>query len=285
MTWRPDLDAYFTRIGYRGAREPTLHTLHSLSLAHAAAIPFEALDVVLGRGIDLAPEAIEEKLVHRRRGGYCFEQNALLLGILNELGFRVQPISGRVRFGRSRGDVPPRTHMMLRVEMGERFGEDSWLVDCGIGGASLTSAIRLVLDEEQPTHHEPRRLTPAGSWDGLDRRSPDAVLHHQVKFGAEWHDVAELTLEEMPPIDREVGNWYTSTHPDSSFRQRIMVTRATNEGRLTLLNRELTRRGPDGVGHTTRIDSAEELLGVLDAEFGLKFPPGTRFQCPQLVWD
>lgn len=285
MTYQPDLEAYLSRIGYRGSRAPTLETLHAISLAHTQSIPFEALDALLGIGIDLDPQAIEDKLVHRSRGGYCFEQNTLLLNMLATLGYRVQPISARVRFGRPRELVTPRTHMLVRVEFGERFGEDSWLADCGIGGASLTSAIRLVLDDEQSTHHEPRRLVSAGYWDGLVRRSPDAVVYHQVKFGAEWHDVAELTLEEMPPIDREVGNWYTSTHPESTFRQRLMVARATENSRLTLLNRELTRRGPDGVGHTRQIGSPDELLQVLYEEFGLSFPEGTRFECPQLVWD
>ena len=281
----PDLDAYFARIGYHGSRAPTLPTLHAISLAHVQAIPFEALDVLLGRRIDLDPRAIEDKLVHRRRGGYCFEQNTLLLRVLAALGYRVQPISARVRWGRTRDYLPPRTHVLVRVELGERPGDDPWLVDCGIGSMSLTSAIRLTLDEEQATSHEPRRLVATGSWEGLVRRSPDAVLYHQVRLGTEWQDIAELTLEEMHPIDREVGNWYTSGHPESSFRQRLLVTRATPDGRLTLLNRELTRRGPDGVGHVERIDSPEHLLRVLAEEFGLEFAADTRFACAALVWD
>jgi N-hydroxyarylamine O-acetyltransferase len=283
----PDLDAYFARIGYRGSRAPTLETLHAISLAQVQAIPFEALDVLLGRRIDLDPRAVEDKLVHRRRGGYCFEQNTLLLRVLAALGYEVQPISARVRWGRTRDYVPPRTHVLVRVELGARFGDDSWLVDCGIGTMSLTSAIRLVVDEEQATAHEPRRLVAAGSWDGpaLSRRSPEALLYHQVKLGEEWHDVAELTLEEMHPIDREVGNWYTSAHPGSSFRQRLLTTRATPDGRLSLFNRELTRRGPDGVARVERVASPEHLLRVLADEFGLEFPEGTRFACDALVWD
>lgn len=281
----PSLDAYFARIGYHGSRAPTLQTLHAICHAHVQAIPFEALDVLLGKRIDLDPRAVEDKLVHRRRGGYCFEQNTLLLRVLLALGYRVQPLSGRVRFGRPRDYLPPRTHVFLRVELGAQDGDDPWLVDCGLGAPSLTSAIRLVLDEEQATHHEPRRLIAAGRWEGLSLRSPDALLYHQVKFGEEWQDVAELTLEEMPPIDREVGNWFTSTHPASSFCQRLLVTRATRDGRLSLHNRELTRRGPDGVGHTQRLGSPAELLRVLDEEFGLSFPADTRFGCEQLRWD
>lgn len=289
MSYTPDLDAYFARIGYHGGRAPTLATLDAISAAHVRAIPFESLDVLLGVRIDLDPQAVEDKLVHRRRGGYCFEQNSLLLHVLGALGYRVQPISGRVRWMRTRDYIPARTHMFLRVELDAQPGgvaAGSWLVDCGIGSTSLTSAIRLALDVEQPTAHEPRRLVAEGSWDGLWRRSPDGKLYHQVKLGAEWHDVCETTLEEMPPIDRELGNWYTSAHPTSHFRGRLMVTRATEDGRLSLLNRELTRRGRDGVGHVEQLGSPDELLEVLEREFGLAFPAGTRFPCPPgVLWD
>lgn len=296
MSYTPDLEAYFARIGYRGARAPTRATLDAISAAHVRSIPFESIDVLLGQRIDLDPQAVEDKLVHRRRGGYCFEQNSLLLHVLTALGYRVQPISARVRWMRPRDYVPARTHVFLRVELGAEAGDDtgaagesvagSWLVDCGIGSTSLTSAIRLALDVEQPTAHEPRRLVAEGNWDGLARRSPDGKLYHQVKLGAEWFDVCETTLEEMHPIDRELGNWYTSAHPTSHFRGRLMVTRSTDDGRLSLLNRELTRRGRDGVGHVHQIGSPDELLEILEREFGLALPAGTRFALPPgVLWD
>ena len=281
MTFAPDLEAYFARIGYRGNREPTLPTLHALSLHHVRAIPFEALDVLLGRRIDLDPAAIEHKLVGQARGGYCFEQNTLFLHVLGALGYQVTPLSARVRVSRPRDYTPARTHVCLRVEL----DGTSYLADVGVGALSLTSAIRLVLDEAQDTAHEPRRLIAEGSWDGLARRGPQARLFHQARLGADWHDVYELTLEEMPAIDREVGNWYTSAHPGSHFKDRLMVARATDVGRITLVNRELTRRGSDGVGHVTTVETPEALLAVLDGEFGLRFAPGTRFPCPALVWD
>jgi N-hydroxyarylamine O-acetyltransferase len=278
VSYTPDLDAYFSRIGYGGPRTATVETLHGISAAHVQAIPFEALDVLLGRGIDLDPIAVERKLVQARRGGYCFEQNSLLLHVLTALGFSARPLSGRVRVGRPRDLVPPRTHMLLRVEV---EGE-SWLVDVGVGGLSLTSAIRLRTHVEQSTAHEARRLIPEGDWDGLERRGPDARLFHQARLGAEWQDVYEFTLEEMPPIDREVGNWYTSAHPGSYFKQRLMVARATPEGRLTLVDRELSRRGRDGVAHSRILDTPEEILDALASEFGLEFAPGTRFRSPGL---
>jgi N-hydroxyarylamine O-acetyltransferase len=265
-----DLDAYLKRIDYRGPVAPTLPALHALVHAHVLAIPFENLDVLLGRPIVLAPDALMRKLVEERRGGYCFEQNGLLLLVLEAIGFAVKPLSARVRYQRARSDTPTRTHLFARVELEGA----SWLADVGVGGLSLTSAIRLVEDVEQATPHEARRLVRDG-----------ALWFHQVRFGDEWHDVCEFTLEEMPPIDREVASWYTSTHPGSHFKNRLTVARALLDGgRKTLLNRELTVRGRDTTTETRQLESPEELLAVLRQEFDLQFEAGTQFTCPALDW-
>jgi N-hydroxyarylamine O-acetyltransferase len=266
----PDLDAYFVRIGYRGSRKPTLATLHALTQAHTSSIPFENLDVLLGRSIDLDPAALERKLIVQRRGGYCFEQNGLFLQILTALGFNVRPISARVRWQQPRTVVPPRTHLFLQIELDGQ----SWLTDVGVGSLSLTSAIPLdVSGRELPTAHEPRRLVrEAGR------------IFHQVRLGAEWHDVYEFTLEEMPPIDRELANWYTSTHPQSKFRSKLVAARATADGRLSLLNREFTRRDRSGESTVREISDPEELLALLAEHFQLHFPSGTRFGLPGSPW-
>lgn len=260
----PDLEAYFTRISYSGSRQPTLETLRALSLRHASTIPFENLDVLLGRGIDLDPAAVERKLVHARRGGYCFEQNSLFLHVLSALGFQVTPLSARVRWQRPREFTPPRTHLFLRVD----FRDGPWLADVGIGGMSLTSPIPLDdSGRELPTTHEPRRLVREG-----------ARIFHQARLGTEWHDVYEFTGEEMPPIDRELGNWFTSAHRDSHFRNRLVAARATPDGgRYSLLNADFTHRTSDGRAEVRRLNSPEELLAVLADTFGLQFPAGTRF--------
>jgi N-hydroxyarylamine O-acetyltransferase len=265
-----DLAAYFQRVGYRGPHEPSLALLSSLTEAHTRSIPFENLDVILSRPISLAPLALFQKLVVDRRGGYCFEQNGLFLEVLRELGFQVSPISARVRLQRPRDFTPPRTHVFLRVELDGQ----SWLTDVGVGGLSLTSPLRLVTDVEQPTPHEPRRVIQEG-----------ARLFHQVRFGAEWQDVCEFTLEEMPPIDRELANWYTSAHPESHFKNRLLVARAAADGqRMSILNDEFTLRARDGVAETRRITSSAELLDVLLEQFGLRFPAGTRFGGPGSPW-
>jgi len=265
-----EIDAYFRRIRLTGPRAPTRATLDAIMAAHAASIPFENLDVLLGRPISLTPPAIFDKLVHRERGGYCFEQNGLLLLVLEALGYTVRPLSARVRWQRPRDFTPPRTHLFLRVEL----DGDSWLADVGVGGLSLTSALRLVENVAQPTPHEPRRLV-----------REDGRWFHQVRLGDEWRDVCEFTLEEMPPIDRELANWFTSTHPESHFRQRLIAARATSDGRVSLLNRELTLRSRDGRSEARVLADQAELLAVLAERFGLRFPKGTTFACAGLTWD
>lgn len=258
-----NLAAYFQRIGYRGRYQADLALLSALTAAHTQTIPFENLDVLLGLPVPLEPDALFQKLVVERRGGYCFEQNGLFLEVLRELGFQVTPLSARVRLQRPRDFTPPRTHVFLRVEL----GGESWLTDVGVGGLSLTSPLRLGTPAEQPTPHEPRRIVQEGR-----------ILYHQVRFGAEWQDVCEFTLEEMPAIDREVANWFTSAHPGSHFKNRLVVARADPEGqRLSILNDQFTIRERHGTATTRSIASALELLELLRKQFGLSFPADTRF--------
>jgi N-hydroxyarylamine O-acetyltransferase len=264
------LDAYLRRTGFAGDRAPTLENLHALCAAHAQSIPFENLDILLGRGVDLDPDAVDRKLVFGGRGGYCFEQNTLLLRALTALGYDARPLSARVRVGRSRDSTPARTHVFVRVEL----GGESWLADVGVGGLSLTCALRLFAEGEQPTPHEPRRVV-----------REDGRYFHQVRLGDAWSDVCEFTLEEMPPIDRELGNWYTSAHPASTFKSRLVVARALpGGGRLSILNRELAirRRGQPAESHV--IESPAALLPLLAEHFGLHFPARTEFVCPALDW-
>jgi len=263
LSHRLDLDAYFARIGYAGSREPTLEVLHAITGCHATTIPFENLDVLLDRGIHVGPAEVERKLVHERRGGYCFEQNHLLLLALQALAFQATPLSARVRWQQARDFIPPRTHLFVRVDL----AGETWLADVGVGGVSLTSAIRLNREGEQPTPHEPRRIVrEAGRY------------FHQVKLGADWADVCEFTGEEMPPIDRELANWWTSTSPNSKFRQNLTVALAGRDGtRFTLRNREFVHRRGAKILEERQIGTPEELLRILAEFFGLHFPTGTRF--------
>ena len=260
------MDGYFKRIGFHGPRVATLEVLRAIVLHHSASIPFENLDVLLGRGVGLDLAVVQGKLVNNRRGGYCFEQNSLLMAVLESLGFAVTPLSARVRIDRAREFLPPRTHLFLRVEL----DGVPWLADAGVGGLSPTGPLRLDTEQEQATPHEPRRIV-----------RQDGRWFHQALLAGGWVDVCEFTGEHMPPIDRELANWWTSTNPGSKFRQNIMASIARHDGtRVSLQNTILTHRKGDGSGEVLRsevVSEPDRLREVLAAEFGIVMPEGTRF--------
>src|SRR5690242_1086910 len=159
-----DVAAYFDRIGYRGPADPTIDTVRALVAAHNRSIPFENLDPLLGTPVvDLSAAALADKLVNRRRGGYCYEHNGLMGYVLDELGFGVQRFAGRVVWMRPDGPLPAQTHQVLSVTVPDVAGP--LLVDVGFGGQTLTSPIWLEAGPVQHTRHEPYRLREKG--DGL----------------------------------------------------------------------------------------------------------------------
>src|SRR6185312_1961052 len=147
-----DLPGYFERIGYGGTAEPTLDVLQMLITAHTRSIAFENLDPLLGVPVDdLSPEALTDKLVSRRRGGYCYEHNGLMGYVLEELGFGVERLAGRVVWMNPGGPLPAETHQVLSVTVPGVDGP--LLVDVGFGGQTLTSPIRLEAGPVQETRH------------------------------------------------------------------------------------------------------------------------------------
>lgn len=264
-----DLDAYFARIGYQGSRVPSLETLNSVIAAHTQTIPFENLDVLLGRPILLDAASLQQKLIHQRRGGYCFEQNGLLLLALQSLHFDVQPMSARVRLDAPRDFIPPRTHLFLRVQLQDA----SWLADVGVGSSSPTTAVNLAEGVETGTSHELHRIV-----------KENGVYFHQGSYGTEWHDIYEFTLEQMPLIDREVSNWYTSTSPRSRFRQHLLVSRSAGAaGRHTILDDQFSRRAADGVATKHKITSKSELFEILSQYFGLHLDHSLPLHLPAVT--
>jgi N-hydroxyarylamine O-acetyltransferase len=257
-----DLDAYFARTGYSGSRAPTLETVIRLHQAHTAAIPFEAIDVMLDRGVDISPAAVQAKLVTARRGGYCFEQNTLFLAALRELGFEAEPLLARVVWMRPPEAAPgPRTHMVLRVTIeGER-----WLADVGFGGAALPAPIRFDSLDVQPTPHEDYRLADIAQGKRLEIDLP----------GHGWTQVYEISLAPQVAADFEAANWWTSTHPTSHFRLNLMVSRTTPDARYTLLHNRLTVRRHGAEPEQAFLD-ARGLEGALRDVFCLPVEPSWR---------
>lgn len=263
-----DLDAYFRRVGYAGPRTPTLDTLRALHALHPAAIVFEAIDVLLGRRIDLSPAAVDAKLIHAGRGGYCFEHNNLFKRVLVALGFQVEGLAARVLWNRPVDAPPlPSTHMALRVTAGGQ----SWLADVGFGGCVLTAPLRIDLPDEQLTSHEVFRLAPRG----------DALLL-QARLDGQWVPLYELAAETQLDVDYEPRNWYTSTHPDSHFRRNLMVARTTPAARHTLLRNRYTLRRPDGSVQRQTLD-ADGIARALVEVFGLPVEPQWRGLFEQAV--
>lgn len=251
-----DLDRYLARIGYRGTPRADLDTLRALTELHPAAIPFEAIDVFLGRPVDLSAGAIQAKLIDGGRGGYCFEQNTLLRQVLGALGFTVEGLLGRVFWMRPPQAPPlPLTHMALRVTIdGER-----WLADVGFGSCIAGAPLRLDAGgSAQAARHEAYRLTPRGTW---------TLLEAQLADG--WHPLYMLSPEPALDSDYIAANWYTSTHPESGFRQELRVALTTPERRTTLLNNRLTLRPPRGA-IDRRFLGERELAEALVSTFGLR---------------
>ena len=252
-----DLAAYFDRTGYTGPSEPTVEALHALVAAHNGAIPFENLDPLMGIPVaDLGAAALSDKLVARRRGGYCYEQNGLMGYVLDELGYRVERFAGRVVWMQpDDGPLPAQTHNVLSVTV--PGVEGPFLVDVGFGGQTLTSPIRLEAGPVQETRHEPYRLAEHG--DGL-------VLETEIR--GEWQTLYTFTTRPQPLIDLEVGSWYVSTQPKSVFVVGLSAARATDDARWNLRGRHLAiHRG----GETERIkfDSAADVLEALTDRFGI----------------
>jgi N-hydroxyarylamine O-acetyltransferase len=254
-----DLAAYLSRIQHDGPVSADVETLRALHLAHATHIPFENLDVQLGVPIALDIASLQRKLVQNRRGGYCFEQNTLFLHALRRVGIEALPCEARVRSG-SEGKVLPRTHMVLVVAAG---GAD-WLCDVGFGADGLLLPLQIDGDEHLEFGRHVRTVLEGN----------ELVL--QCRWDQPWEDLYAFVPEPRHPVDFEVGNWYTSTWPESVFVKTLTVQRNGPEERHLL--RQLTftvRRGP-------RLDTREiprrELVALLRDVFGLDLPASSRFR-------
>lgn len=260
-----DLSAYAARTGYSGAFRANLATLRALHLAHATHIPFENIDVLMGRTPELDVESLERKLVHARRGGYCYEQNTLFAAVLEECGFTVTRLAARVRWGAPAGAVRPRTHMLLAVEA---EGE-THIADLGFGGDGLLLPIPLRPGEPSRQFAWEYRIVAEGAGYVLQSIRPEG-----------WLDLYRFTLERQHPVDYQMANWYTATHPKSVFRGMLRVQLPGTETRLMLVNRTLTETTVSESRETAIADDAG-LLRVLEERFGLSFPEGTRIPIPE----
>lgn len=224
MKTHVDMDAYLERIAYTGDITPCEQTLHGLHQAHTLTIPFENLDVYYGKPLKLDRPSLFEKIVTRGRGGYCYEMNGLFFAVLMTLGFRVTPLLARVAIDFKR-NFGPKTHHVLMVETDGQ----KWLTDVGFGRDGLIHPLRLDTPHDQHQFSRTFRLEPHDLGYVLDLRTPSGERCQYV-----------FTLEPCTPADITMSNHYSATFPDSLFVNRLICTRPTPSGRITLTDQQLT---------------------------------------------
>ncbi|KOG51172.1 acetyltransferase [Streptomyces griseoflavus] len=256
---RLDLDAYLARIGYAGARAPTPEVLTALHAAHLTALPFENLEVVLGRTVRLDVECLQAKMVRRRRGGTCCEHTLLYAAALESIGFTFTATASRVRMNETR--TRPATHVSLRVELD---GEE-WFTDVGFGAESPRAPLPLrdgeLMRQGGWTYTLAREEGPTPGTQG------PLVLRRLRQDG--WFDLYAIGTEPRFPIDFTVTSHFTSTHPLSPFHGTLLVQKSAADQRLVLHNTRLTTYLPD-LSTDRRQVAAEELPALLSEEFGIE---------------
>ena len=243
----------------------SLEGLTTLVRAHRMAIPFENLDIPLGHGISLAPGAIFDKLVHRRRGGYCFEQNALFHWALAAMGFDGRPLLGRVWLQVGEGAVPERTHQLELVILDGH----PWIADVGFGG-SLTPPLPLAEGENTTGSDGVRlRLTPDADhgWI-LSRRGAPSFMDVPEDEAARWQRQYSFTTDPAFQPDMELGNHWTATRPGTLFTSVVMVHLITGRGFASLLGNRLRLR-EDGETRDLVLATPGAFREAMAAHFGI----------------
>lgn len=222
-----DLNAYFERIRPAEVPAADANGLAIVQRAHRLAIPFENIDVVLGRGVSLDPDAVFDKLVTRRRGGYCFEHNHLFLRALAAIGFEAHPLLARVWLVAV--EVPPRTHALALV----MIDGAPWIADAGFGGG-YAPPMPLVDQAEAESPDGARHRLVADVDHGW-------MLYRRADEAAAWQPQYSFTTERVWPADLALSNHWVSTAPESIFVARPFVTIVLPRGFASLIGRQYRR--------------------------------------------
>lgn len=247
-----ELDAYLQRLNYSGGVQPTEDSLGALHHAQVYTIPFENFDILLGRGITLEPAALYNKLVHRARGGYCFELNGLFLMALHAVGFDARALLARVHLT----DPPSgRGHQLILVTLQGR----QWIADVGFGGPGLRAPIPFELNHRTTQNGQTFRLVEAG---------PFGIMLQTLK-DTQWQDLYSFDLGQVFPADIAYGNHFTSTHPSSFFTFARVAALPTPNGRVSLFNCTFRRVTPDGE-HVQELVEGQAYFDALKTHFGIE---------------
>lgn len=252
-----DLQRYLERLGYASAPAATLDNLRELQRRHTTEFAFETLSTMLRVPVEVEPAAIQEKLLHQGRGGYCFELNRLFLLLLQALGFDARGLTGRVVMGGPEDALPARTHMLVLVTLdGVRY-----ITDVGFGGMVPTGPLLLDSEAEQATPHEAYRLSYV-----------DGTYTLRARVADSWRAMYVFDLQAVADIDYVVGNWYVCTHPDSPFLGQMIAARTGPGLRKTLNNGSFAIHRLGQASERVQLESVDEVLRVLRDEFGIRPP-------------
>ncbi|KAA3664863.1 MAG: arylamine N-acetyltransferase [Chloroflexi bacterium] len=248
-----DIHAYIERINYHGPVTPSAQTLHGLQMAHLMTVPFENLSIHAHEPIVLDQMALFDKIVGRRRGGFCYELNGLFAALLNELGFEVTMLA--VEVARADGSyTPPFDHMALMVTLEQR-----WLVDVGFGD---TFREPLLLDNRDV-------VAENGRFYQIATNNTHHILMEQ-KDGKPWRPQYRFTLQSYDFSDYAEMCHYNQTSPDSHFTQGRVCSLATENGRVTLAEMQFITTTLRGGRQEHQVADETEYARLLHQYFGIK---------------
>ncbi|GAB3882189.1 arylamine N-acetyltransferase family protein [Spirosoma agri] len=245
-----DIKAYLNRIRYTGELETTLATLQALHYQHLLAVPLENLNTQYGQAIVLEPDALFDKIVTQRRGGFCYELNGLFYELLRAIGFQVKRISGRV-YDPGNGYNDEFDHLANIVHID---GSD-WLVDVGFGRRFPLHPMPLTLNQT----HEDR----TGRYQ-LSRYDADYLCVEQQDEAGDWIPAYRFTETARELTDFSAMCWFHQTSPDSYFTQNKLCTIVIPTGRITLTDRTLKITMPDRVVEQPVVDQNDFERLLLD---------------------
>ncbi len=248
-----DTSAYLQRINYDGPLSRNAETLRKLQVAHLCSVPFENLSIHAGEPIVLHEEALFEKIVLRRRGGFCYELNGLFAALLRNLGFDVAMLSASVM--NTRGEFGPEfDHMTLLITLKER-----WLVDVGFGDSFREP---LLLDSRGEQIQDSRSFR-------IDASDHDRLILLRRDKGGEWGIQYRFSLQPHVYADYVRMCHYHQTSPESHFTRGRVCSLMTETGRVTLSEtRLITTRGE--VRQERVLADEQEYTEVLRERFGIE---------------
>lgn len=249
------LQHYFDRIGYRGDTGASFANLCALQQAHVCSVPFENLDVQLGRPLSIDARSAYEKIVNDNRGGWCYEQNGLFGWALSEIGFKVTRLAAAV-MRQHRGDTSKASHLCLLVRC--KDSAEDYLVDVGFGG-SMISPMRL-----EPSEHvqPPFRLRLEKLPDDYWRFSED-LGNGEFSFDFQVEPASEEALAEKCT--------FLQDDPSSGFVLNLVAQLRAPQQHASLRGRVFSVATPDGV-ESRLLGSSDELVVTLKEDFHLELP-------------